>query len=250
MSDEKKKNMIRPTLPDAPDVSLSAALEYALYRDPDEVERVDERSFYRALNAAARGGKVRFWGFKHENLAFELEFGPKNIVPREIDPTYFAADDSAAMRGFDPEYNRINAFCFTESAEILQKILDEIAESDPRGYESYSNVRVKRDGFVMFVESIEAGAGMRVVSDILMPEISYAGVVYPNMPSAQSNKIRNAIFALWGASALIPDEKPKKEIKSDIIEHINNKKGEGDVNFSADDKTIRNTIKLMREAEG
>ncbi|MBB3772519.1 hypothetical protein FHS55_003140 [Angulomicrobium tetraedrale] len=146
MTDADMQKSSRPVFSDTPDVSLSAALEHALYRQPDDIGPVDERAFCRALNAAARRGDVTFWGHK-QNLAFELAFGPINAVVDRIDPTYFAADEDAAQRGFDAEYNRINAFCFSDDPEIIQGVID----SDQSEYISYSNVRVERDGFFRFL---------------------------------------------------------------------------------------------------
>lgn len=230
----------KPTLPDTPDVSLSAALAYALYRDPDYVGPIDEGAFYRTLNNAARKGAVRFWGREQKGLAFELNFGLQNAVLKEIDPAYFPADDDAAMRGFDSEYNRINALCFFDNPQNIQNVLD----SDQHEYTSYSNVRVERDGFEKFVKVTVTDADTKPTSDPRTPDVPDTGNAYPDMASAQSNRIRNSIISLWGRATQIPNDISKKQRNHKIESYINKSSEEG-ANFYADPKTIRRTIDNM-----
>jgi hypothetical protein len=240
MSDVVMSSPSRPTLPDTHDVSLSVALAYALHRDPGYVGPIDERAFYRALNNAARKGEVRFWGRQQNGLSFELDFGLQNAVLKEIDRTYFSVDDDAAMRGFDSEYNRINAFCFLDDPSKIQDVIDD----DQREYTSYSNVRVERNGFEQFVKVIFADDDTNTNSDPCTSDVTDTGRSYQDMGSAQSNKICNAIISLWGGATQIPNDISKKIRNHEIELYISKNNKEG-VTFSADPKTIRRTIDKM-----
>ena len=199
MTDADIPNPSRPTLPDTPDISLSAALAYALYRDPDEIGPIDERvfyrAFYRALNAAARRGEITFRGRKNKGVAFDLSFGKKNVTLKEIDATYFGSDDEDAIRGFDVDYNRINAFCFYDDAEIIQNIID----TDQSDYVSYSNVRVNRSGFVNFIETLCKGVDEEIIPQTPIEAVSYADseVIFPDILSGRTEKAVFEVIEAW-----------------------------------------------------
>jgi hypothetical protein len=241
MADADIPNPSRPTLPDTPDISLSAALAYALYRDSDDVSHDEERAFYRALNAAARLGDVVFRGRKIEGSAFELSFGPKNAVLKKIDATYFGSE-----RGFDGEYNRINAFFWTADADLIQGIID----TDQSEYESYSNVQVDRDGFITFIDNLfgqaapvlVAGAPMERETMIDNGNTEKILCLFTRSPS---KKIAQAIMDIWNKASSIPVTMGPGERDAKITDHINHNRKSNEVTFSADAKTFRNVVAKM-----